>query len=169
MFSPITRIGEVLESGDDYQVIQTNVSLLNKATQEAQDRLLKLERTIFGIDTQTLPKGINIENSLYNQSYIQNKFTPYSQSLTDIGIIRIIKELFNKNILIDTLYDLSNTNSVMSNFYDVYLELYGDCTDWNEWYSISGLYNDPDGKFHSVYIWARNKILWEREYIKNIY
>jgi hypothetical protein len=167
MFGKITRdANDKIISGGDYGVIQTNVSLLNYDARETQNRLLKLERAIFGLDAPTLPGGLDITNR-YLYDSVKYKFNNYSLSLTDIGILRIIKELFNKNILIDTLYDPSEpTNSVISNFEDMYLELYGDYstdTEFNSLIKTDGTAVSINGKFHEVYIWYKKNILYDYE------
>jgi hypothetical protein len=151
VFNPIKRIADNdhndFVAGGDYQVIQSNVSLLNYAAKETQDRLLKIERAIFGIDAPTLPGNQEID------TYVRNKLYSYSESLNDMGIIRIIKELFNNNILEDTLYDNGEVAGTISYFNDVYLELFGNYENEDEFNNISG---NQLGKFHSVYFFFKN-------------
>jgi hypothetical protein len=163
LFNPITRDSnnEVI-AGGDIQSIQTNVGLLNYATKESQDRLLKIERAVFGIDAPTIPGQTNADYLLY--PYSNYKLTSYTQSLVDGGIIRIIKELFNNNILIDKLYSSEERfkdNLTISYFNDMYLEMYGNYETNTEWENnISGLQYDVNGKLHGVYIFLNKMKNW---------
>jgi hypothetical protein len=124
--------------------------LLNYAAKETQDRLLKIERAIFGIDTPTLPGDHEIE------SYVRNKLYSYSESLNDAGIIRIIKELYNNKLLEDTLHTSignGSSNIAISYFNDIYTELFGDYETEEQFDFISG---NANGKFHKLYFYLLN-------------
>jgi hypothetical protein len=167
VFNPIKRIADNdhndFVAGGDYQVIQSNVSLLNYAAKETQDRLLKIERAIFGIDAPTLPGTQEIDN------YVRNKLYSYSESLNDMGIIRIIKELFNNKILEDTLYDNGEVAGTISYFNDVYLELFGNYENEDEWNTISGSLYNTNGKLHQVYLTYKDILIWQISGIYNIF
>jgi hypothetical protein len=162
IFNPIKRVNDSdtnnLESGGDFQVIQSNVSLLNYAAKETQDRLLKIERAIFGIDAPTLPGDHEIE------SYVRNKLYSYSESLNDAGIIRIIKELYNNKLLEDTLHTSigdGSSNIAISYFNDIFTEIFGDYESQNDWNAISGSLYNKNGKVHQIYIIYKEILNWE--------
>jgi hypothetical protein len=172
LFNPIRRTADDdhnnITSGGDFQVIQSNVSLLNYAAKETQDRLLKIERAIFGIDAPTLPGDQLIDN------YVKEKLYSYSESLNDMGIIRIIKELFTKKILENTLYNdtgIGQFSGTISYFNDIYLEIFGDYQGKDSWeQNVSGLLINKTGKIHEMYFYLLEKLLWELDNgIKNVF
>jgi hypothetical protein len=170
LFNPLVRdLDGKIKSGGDYQSIQTNVGLLNYAAKETQDRLLKLERAMFGIDAPTMPNGININLS----SPLLQKLDSYSLNLRDEGIIRIIQDLFKNGLLVDKFYDqdpVFKLDRNISYFNDIFLEIFGKYESKDEWETnISGLQFNKNGKVHIVYNWAKNKMDWERDGIKNIF
>jgi hypothetical protein len=170
IFNPIRREAGLdennLSSGGDYQVIQSNVSLLNYAAKETQDRLLKLERAMFGIDAPTLPGDHNISE------LVKSKLYSYSESLVEMGIIRVIKELFTEKIFNDSLVsvDPNQPKGLFSYYNDIYTEIFGKYDSQDEWdYISSGLYDPVSGKVHQMWIILKNQINWEIKGINTVF
>lgn len=138
--------------GGNYQSFQSNVSLLNYAARETQDRLLKLERAMFGTDAPSLPEGII--------GVSEKTFEPYQTCLDDGGVLRISSQLL-KNEIIKTTND--EDRPYFSMYKDLLYEIFGTYSDsaiGNNFESNKYNYSiDPNsGKFHTIY-WFVNELM----------
>ena len=144
----------MISSGGNLQVFQSNLGLLNYAARETQDRLLKLERSMFGANAPTLPG--NIEGpSRPNVNWLD-----YGECLDDGGVLRLSQQLFDNFILErPTSGDIPYT----SMYRQLLFEIFGiyDETDFNERRELflSGNttlgFISPNGKFNLVYSFMR--------------
>lgn len=146
--------------GGDTTYIHTNLGLLNQASKETQDRLLRLERSLFGANWETLPNGIILSDYKYH------KLKQIPDTLHNAGIARELQFLYDIGLILpenDTEEDPEYINKVISGFYSDYKtllwEFYGDYLDEDSY--TSGYYPNteyepkPDSKnrFHELYIW----------------
>jgi hypothetical protein len=172
MFSPITRIGGVVVSGGDKQYYQNNVALLNYAAKETQDRLLKIERALFGVDAPELPKGLEGTQQF---DWVQEKYESIISCLDDGGVVRVINELFYWNVFKNEAKELQVgitadlhklKRAYSSSYYDIYLELFGEYETLNEFLAIPG---NATGKFHDIYLWYKQVVSAQVDYIFNVF
>lgn len=150
IYQPITRdaSGNVI-SGGDLLSYTSNLGLLNQAAKETQDRLLKLERAIFGANAPTLPDGVVgvLEN--------EEKYKDYQECLVDGGgILRQMQALLDFSVIKNCSDNDEKTTAYDSAFYQMYLCLFGKYDNLSEWSSLEGIDEDNyNHKFHMVYIW----------------
>lgn len=150
IYHPITRdaSGNVI-SGGDLLSYTSNLGLLNQAAKETQDRLLKLERAIFGANAPTLPDGTvgRLDN--------QEKYKDYQDCLVDGGgILRQMQALLDFSVIENRSADENYTTAYDSAFYQMYLCLFGKYDNLAEWANLEGVdENNYNHKFHLVYIW----------------
>jgi hypothetical protein len=78
------------------QSIQSNVGLLTQGLSSAQERLLALERTVYGADLDTVPG--EFDNRI--QSFV-GRADRFFQSITDYGALRLTKQLLSLVFLSD--------------------------------------------------------------------
>jgi len=73
------------EKGTDFslQYLQTNIGLLTQAAGEAQTRLLRLERMLFGIDTETIPGYVDAAT-------VPALYGSLANGLSDQGVARTV-------------------------------------------------------------------------------
>jgi hypothetical protein len=146
MFNSIVRdAGGNIVRGGDTTYIHTNLGLLNHAAKESQNRLLRLERSLFGGDYDQLPYGVNKTQDYRIYKKLEN-------TLHDGGVAREIQFLYDQKLL--------NTKTTAPGFASEYntilWELYGDYFDLESYYSMadsSGYQTNADNHFHEVYIW----------------
>ena len=152
--------------GGNYQTYQNNLSLLNYAARETQDRLLRLERSVFGADAPTLPAGTIGKTN--------KAFELYQNCLDEGGLLRVSDQLFKNDIIIKN----SDINKPYSSYFkSLYYEIFGRYEDSGT-YKIdadngkdTGNYiydttSEYPGKFHNVYFYV-NELRNYSDYIWN--
>jgi hypothetical protein len=79
------------------QSIQSNIGLLIQSTQETQERLLKIERTMFGADAESIPGDWT--NGYEDILDIKTLYGPYTNSVTNYGSARLAKALIDLRLI----------------------------------------------------------------------
>lgn len=105
-------------NSDGYMSYISNLGLLNKAAQETQDRLLKIERAIFGVDFYTNPKGrlskpedtVDIEDCISNSGLLREVNALKDLDLIHEGDGSPTKLMKSKNGFSSSLRDLLVAN-----------------------------------------------------------
>jgi hypothetical protein len=144
--------GEV-KAGGDILYLQSNLGLLNQAAKETQDRLLRLERSLFGLDYETMPNGLITDGNIHN-------FVPVPETLHDGGISRELNFLYNQGLINTpnnpTIPEANALEELKSDYNTFLWEFYGDYITINDYISnaiSSGYQYDMKNHFHDVYIW----------------
>ena len=78
------------------QNIQSNIGLLTQGLGDAHERLLKIERSLYGADMDSLPGSL----SSNVQSWVTRHGNFYD-SITDYGALRLTKQLMDLKFLVD--------------------------------------------------------------------
>jgi len=150
MFSNVVRDSYGNTTGGEYQVFQTNIGLLNYAAKETQDRLLRIERALFGSDYETMPKGIH---GLQIQSQL-DKYEKLNACLDEGGILRQMGAMRRFNVINNITRDITSAEAYHSNFIDINNELFGNYVTEQDWLNlINSNGGTSNGNFHRVYIW----------------
>ena len=95
VFGNISWTNYMATQGGHLQTFQSNLGLLNYAARETQERLLKLERSLFGFNAPTMPEGLRLGTGFNNRRV----WDSYNSSLDDGGMLRVSKQLFDNFIL----------------------------------------------------------------------
>jgi hypothetical protein len=165
VFEPIKRdpSGVVL-SGGDLMSYQSNLGLLNQAAKETQDRLLRLERAMFGVDAPTLPNG-TVNKTLE----FSNKYQSYEDSLTNDGVLRLTRELLDSKVIENVASDPNQLSAYSSSYYQMYLNMFGDYNSEAEWQQLPDvdLTDKYENKLKIMWIWYQSTKLGVIETLNN--
>jgi len=165
IFTPIIRNDSTkIIGGGDSMIFQNNIAILNRAAKETQDRLLKLERSIFGIDCPSLPENTRRRDS--TDTTPEREFDIYASCLNEGGLLRINKVLFDNFIIRDrkivdgVAEPQEHYSPLMKMFYDLF-GTYETQKQYNDfWYVNTGaenwelLLNNPE-------LWVKKEITYD--------
>jgi hypothetical protein len=123
------------------QSVQSNIGLLTQATGEAHERLLRIERAIFGADADSIPgdKTQDIKN-------ITNVYGNYLKGVTSYGAIRLTKALLDLSFI----YPLDDEEE-QTPFWSFWNNILNEVLGWNAKSAINEPYY---GVFHK---WVFNE------------
>lgn len=165
VFEPIKRDASgVVLSGGDLMSYQSNLGLLNQAAKETQDRLLRLERAMFGVDAPTLPNG-TVNKTLE----FSDKYQSYEDSLTNDGVLRLTRELLDSKVIENVASDPNQFSAYSSSYYQMYLNMFGDYDSEAEWQQLPGvdLTDKYENKLKIMWIWYQSTKLGVIENLNN--